>query len=72
MVDESGWDSSARQARPVRHLVAAGSVWDCEIVAGDMQKLPDQQLGLARQLGRGEFVVLPNLLDSQTSHRLPV
>lgn len=64
MVDESGWDSSARHARPVRHLLAAGSVWDCELVAGEMHQLPDQQLGLARQLGRGEFVVLPHWLGS--------
>lgn len=60
MLQESGWDSNLQRARPLRHLVAAGSAWRCEIVAGNAEQLPYQQLGLAPELGRGEFVLVPD------------
>ena len=54
---EGGWDSVGGLARPARALLPAGSVWFCRVLAGDASRLQGAQLGVARELGRGEIAL---------------
>lgn len=60
---EAGWDSARSRPRPARVLQDAGSSWRCRLLqgrveAGEEEDQP-QQIGLGRELGRGEFVLVP-------------
>lgn len=54
---EGGWDSSEALSRPARALLPAGSVWFCRVLRGDASVLQARQLGVGRELGRGEFAL---------------
>ncbi len=58
-VREGGWDNTLpipgpRDARP---LLPAGSVWFCRVLRGDARRLHGAQLGIGRELGRGEIAI---------------
>lgn len=54
---EGGWDSVGGLARPARALLPAGSVWFCRVLRGNALGLQGAQLGVARELGRGEIAL---------------
>lgn len=56
---EGGWSENGRLSGPrdARPLLPAGSVWFCRVLRGDINQLRGKQLGIGRELGRGEIAL---------------
>lgn len=55
--DAHGKTLSAPGPRDARALLPAGSMWFCNVLQGDITRLYGQQLGIGRELGRGEIAI---------------